>query len=102
MDSQIVAAVIAVLGTLGGAAVTAWVQRETKKIAALERRVERYKAEIRARQAEEDVAAEWLAELDVCVPSCCQDAAARTNRAKTRHTSEHPGQLRSGSPEKQL
>ena len=50
---------------LGGAAVTAWVQRETKKIAALERRVERYKAEIRARQAQEDVAAEWLAELDV-------------------------------------
>jgi hypothetical protein len=65
MDSQIVASVIAVLGTLGGAAVTAWVQRETKKIAALERRVERYKAEIRARQAQEDVAAEWLAELDV-------------------------------------
>lgn len=52
MDSQIVASVIAVLGTLGGAAVTAWVQRESKKIAALERRVERYKAEIRARQAQ--------------------------------------------------
>lgn len=43
MDSQIVASVIAVLGTLGGAAVTAWIQRETKKIASLERRVERYK-----------------------------------------------------------
>ena len=56
MDSQIVASVIAVLGTLGGAAVTAWVQRESKKIAALERRVERYKAEIRARQAQVDVA----------------------------------------------
>ena len=65
MDSQIVAAVIAVLGTLGGAAVTAWVQRETKKVAALERRVERYKNDIRARQAQENVAAEWLVELGV-------------------------------------
>ena len=57
MDSQIVASVIAVLGTLGGAAVTAWVQRETKNVAALERRVERDKNEIRARQAQENVAA---------------------------------------------
>ncbi len=65
MDSQIVASVIAVLGALGGAAVAAWVQRQTKKIVALKRRVGRYKAEICARQAQEDVAAEWLAELDV-------------------------------------
>ncbi len=65
MDSQVIASVIAVLGTLGGAFVTAWVQRESKKIASLERRVDRYKSEIRARQAEEKVAAEWLAELGV-------------------------------------
>ena len=32
MDSQIVASVIAVLGTLGGAAVTAWVQRQGQRI----------------------------------------------------------------------
>ena len=63
MDSQIVASLIAVLGTLGGAAVSAWIQRESKKIAALEKRVERYRAEIRARQAEEEEASEWLADL---------------------------------------
>ena len=32
---------------------------------ALQRRVDRYRAEIRARQAEEDVAAAWLVELGV-------------------------------------
>ena len=67
MDSQVIASVIAVLGTLGGALVTAWVQRESKKIASLKRRVDRYKAEIRARQAEEEVAAEWLSELGAAI-----------------------------------
>jgi hypothetical protein len=63
MDSQVIASLIAVLGTLGGAFVTAWVQRDSKKITLLESKVGRYRTEIRARQAEEDVAAEWLAEL---------------------------------------
>lgn len=67
MDNQVIASVIAVLGTLGGAFITAWVHRESKKIASLERKVERYKAEIRARQAEENVAAEWLSELGVAI-----------------------------------
>lgn len=63
MDGQVSASIIAVLGTLGGAFISAWVQRDAKKLSALQRRVERYKAEIRARQAEEEVAAELLAEL---------------------------------------
>jgi len=77
MDSQIVASVIAVLGTLSSAAVIAWVQREAKKIATLERRVERYKAEIRARQDEEDMAAEWLAELGVTNTPCAAKTLLR-------------------------
>ena len=63
MDGQVIAAVIAVLGTLGGALVTTWAQREAKKTAAMERRIQRYRAEIRARQAEEETAALWLTEL---------------------------------------
>ncbi len=89
MDSQVIASVIAVLGTLGGAFVTAWVQRESKKIASLERRVDRYKAEIRARQAEEEVASEWLAELG---------AATTPRAAKTllRERTEQQKGLRPG------
>ena len=63
MDSQIIAAAIAVFGTLGGGMVTAWAQRDAKKMAALEKRIERYRNEIRARQAQEDIAAEWLYEI---------------------------------------
>jgi len=63
MDNQVIASLIAVLGTLGGAFITSWVQRDSKKITLLQTKVDRYRAEIRARQAEEDVAAEWLAEL---------------------------------------
>ena len=57
MDSQIIAAAIAVVGTLGGGMVTAWAQRDAKKMATLEKRIERYRNEIRARQAQEDIAA---------------------------------------------
>ena len=63
IDAQIISAAIAVAGTFGGALVGVLVQRDAKKMAALERRVQRYQHEIRARQAEEDVAAEWLSEL---------------------------------------
>lgn len=65
MDSQIIAAAIAVVGTLGGGLVTVWAQREAKKMASLEKRIQRYSNEIRARQAQEDIAAEWLCELGV-------------------------------------
>ena len=65
MDSQIIAAALAVVGTLGGGLVTAWAQREAKKMAALEKRIQRYRNEIQARQAQENIAAEWLCELGV-------------------------------------
>lgn len=65
MDSQIIAAAIAVVGTLGGGLVTVWAQREAEKMASLEKRIQRYSNEIRARQAQEDIAAEWLCELGV-------------------------------------
>lgn len=32
MDSQVIASLIAVLGTLGGAFLTSWVHRDSKKI----------------------------------------------------------------------
>jgi hypothetical protein len=63
MDNQIIASAIAVAGTLIGAWIAAWAKRESEKKAALEKRIKRYKLEIRARQAEEDVAADWLFEL---------------------------------------
>ena len=65
MDAQILASAVAVVGTIGGALVGALIQRDAKKMTALQRRVDRYRAEIRARQAEEDVAAAWLVELGV-------------------------------------
>jgi len=57
------AVAIAVAGTFGGAWVTAWAQREAKKTAALEKRIQRYRNEVRTRLTEEDVVADWLAEL---------------------------------------
>lgn len=89
MDSQVTASLIAVLGTLGGAFLTSWVHRDSKKIASLQRRVDRYRAEIRARQAEEDVAAEWLADLG---------AATTPRSAKTllREKTEQQKGLRPG------
>ena len=64
MDTQVVSSVVAVVGTLGGALIGAFAQREAKKIGKLERKVERYEDEIRARQVEEDAAAEWLFSLN--------------------------------------
>ncbi len=89
MDNQVIAALIAVFGTLGGAFVTSWVQRDSKKITLLQTKVDRYRAEIRARQAEEDVAAEWLAELG---------AATTPRAAKTllREKTEQQKGLRPG------
>lgn len=63
MDSQIIAVAIAVVGTLGGRMVTAWAQRDVKKMATLEKRIQRYRNEIRARQAQENIAAEWLLDI---------------------------------------
>ena len=47
MDGQIIASIVAVLGSLGGALIGALIQREGKKLAALERRIERYRLEIK-------------------------------------------------------
>jgi hypothetical protein len=65
MDAQISAAIIAVVGTLGGSIVGWLSQRDSKTTARLEKKVAHYAAEIRARQAEEDVACQWLVELKV-------------------------------------
>ena len=64
MQTEIATALIALIGTLAGTGLGIWSQRETKRLAALERRIDRYKQEIRARQAEEDIACQWLVELD--------------------------------------
>jgi hypothetical protein len=87
MDSQVIASVIAVLGTLGGAFVTAWVQRDSKRITLLEGKVDRYRTEIRARQAEEEVAVEWLAELGVA-------STARAAKTLLRERTEQQKGLR--------
>lgn len=89
MDNQVIAALIAVFGTLGGAFVTSWVQRDSKKITSLQRRVDRYRVEIRARQAEEDVAAEWLAELGAAT-------SARAAKTLLREKTEQQKGLRPG------
>jgi hypothetical protein len=82
MDVQISAAIIAVLGTLGGS-VVGWVsQRDGKNVARLERKVAKYAAEIRARQAEEDVACEWLVELNA-------GTSATSVKLKLRDRTEH-------------
>ena len=62
MDSAIISALITVVGTLAGTFIGIWSQRENKRLQALQRRIERYRQEIRARQAEEDIACEWLVE----------------------------------------
>ena len=88
MDSQIIAAAIAVVGTLSGGLVTVWAQRESKKMASLEKRVQRYNNEIRTRQAQEDIAAEWLYELGVA-------SSARAAKLLLRDRTEERRGLRS-------
>jgi hypothetical protein len=65
MSSDVISALIGALSVAAGTILGYWLQREANKIAALERRVERYREDIRARQAEEIVAATWLHELGV-------------------------------------
>lgn len=65
MNIEIITAIIGASGVIAGAFLGSWLQREAKKIASLERRIDRYRTEIRARQAEEGVAAKWLHELGV-------------------------------------
>lgn len=65
MDSQVSASIIAVIGTVLGALVVVWSNRQSEKIARYEKRIEKYKAEIIARQYEEEVAANWLFDIGV-------------------------------------
>jgi hypothetical protein len=87
MDSQIIAAAIAVVGTLGGGMVTAWAQRDAKNMATLEKRIQRYRNEIRARQAQEDIAAEWLHEIGAA-------SSARVDKTLLRDRTEERRGLR--------
>jgi hypothetical protein len=81
MDHQVLNSVVLVLGTLGGASIGALSQRESKKIGRLERRIDRYMREIRARQAEEETAASWLVSLGASTNVL---AAKRELRRRTR------------------
>ena len=84
MDSQVIASVNAVLGTLCGAFVTVWVQRETKKVAELENLIKRYKAEIHARQDEEEAAILWLVALGQADTSFSAKLMLRNRAEKIR------------------
>jgi len=94
--AAVISAAIAVVGTLGGVVIAALIQREAKKIASLERRVERYKAEIRSRQCEEDVAAEWLVELGVAdsLPAAKVRLRNRTEERKGLRPNIGPSEVR--------
>jgi len=62
MDATITSALITVLGTLGGTFIGVWSQRQDKRLQSLQSRIDRYRQEIRARQAEEEIACTWLVE----------------------------------------
>ena len=63
MQTETIVALITLIGTLAGTGLGIWSQRETKRLAGMERRIDRYKQEIRARQAGEDIACQWLVEV---------------------------------------
>ena len=65
MLGEIISSIILVIGTLGGALIGVWSQREVRRLDRLQRRVEALTSEIDARQWEEDTACEWLVELGV-------------------------------------
>jgi len=71
MSDPIIVSIVGVIGTvvgsLGGACIGALIQRDSKrhekKIEALKQQVERFRKEIKARHAVEEVAEAWLVEL---------------------------------------
>ena len=91
MSDAIMASIVGVVGTVVGSVVGAWTQREGKKIGTLERKVERYRKEILARQAEEEVAAEWLFELGAGTSELAAKRALRRMTQKRRGTSPSIG-----------
>ena len=78
--------------------IDALLQREGRKLAVLERRIERYRLEIQARQAEEDVAAAWLVELGAANSERAAKLALRqrTEIARGIRPSIGPGEVRVG------
>lgn len=64
MDASVSAALISVLGALGGAYIGSQSNQHAERLAKVERRLERYRAEIRARQAQEKEMCIWLVELE--------------------------------------
>ena len=96
MLGEIISSIILVIGTLGGASIGVWSQREAKRLAGLQRRVDDLKAEIHARQCEEDVACGWLVELGA--NSSEQGAKlALHNRTEQEHSTRprmSPGNLK--------
>ena len=91
MSDLILASVVGVVGTLAGSLVGAWTQREAKKIGVLERKVERYREEIRTRQAEEEVAAEWLFEHGESISQLGAKRALRRRTLERRGVSPRIG-----------
>lgn len=65
MSGELAASIVSVIGSLLGVFLSYWIVRDQRKFSAMERRVERYKRDIKARIAEEEVAAAWLFELGV-------------------------------------
>jgi hypothetical protein len=63
MNSQIISSGFGVLGTLGGTLIGLLANRQARRMLRLERRVKRYRSDIRARQSEENIAACWIVEL---------------------------------------
>ena len=86
-----------VVGSLGGTLIGVLFS-EKEKLAALERRIERYRLEIQARQAEEDVAAAWLVELGAANSERAAKLALRqrTEIARGIRPSIGPGEMRVG------
>ena len=65
MNGELAASIVGVIGSLLGVALSYWIVRDQRKFAAMARRVERYKRDIKARIAEEEAASLWLVELGV-------------------------------------
>ena len=96
MDGQIAAAILAVGGTLGGSVIGWLSQRDAKKVSLLERRVERYRTEIRSRQALEDVACRWLVEVNAATTELAakRQLRDRTERDRGLRPSIGPAEIR--------
>ncbi len=83
MEITIAASIIGVVGSLSGTLLGAWLQRDSKRMQVMERKVLRYQAEIKARQAVEQVTCAWLVEIG---QFATKQGALRQLRNKTEET----------------